>query len=82
MDDINITCEELVALPCGLRMVQNIMFNPTEESVEAVQNAQNKGGWHTIRVKDNGGEHVSSRSHRILSMQRTRNVVIFNSSEG
>lgn len=82
MNKINITCEELVAIPCGLKMMQNIMFNPTKESVEAVQNAQNKGGWHTIHVKDNSGNHVTERDHRILSCRQVRNVVIFTSSEG
>lgn len=78
---IQLVCEELVAFPQGLKMVKNIMFNPTEESVTAIQQAENAGGYHSIAVKDNGGDHVSTREHRIMAVQRTRNVVIFHSSE-
>ena len=81
MDDIKITCEELVSLPCGLKMVQNIMFNPTESTIEVIRNAQEKGGYHTINVHDNGGRHVSTKPHLIMSFKRERNVVIFNSLE-
>lgn len=82
MNQINITCEELVSLPCGLKLAQHIMFNPTKESINAIKEAVHKGGWHTIHVKDNGGNHVTERDHRILSCRQVRNVVIFTSSEG
>lgn len=78
---IQLICEELVAFPQGMKLVKNVMFNPTEESVAAIQQAEHSGGYHSISVKDNGGDHASTREHRIMSSNRIRNVVIFHSSE-
>ncbi len=79
--NIQLVCDEVVAFPSGLKLVHSVLFNPTDESYQAIVDAQNKGGYHTINVTSNGGNQTGNREHRIMAVQRTRNVVIFHSSE-
>lgn len=81
---LKIVCEELVCIPSGAGVMQHIIFNPNEETLDTINDKYNADDneYYTISVTDNGGDHVSSRMHRMVRFRKERNVVILTTVEG
>lgn len=79
--DLYLKCEEMVSIPTGMGIYTNIVFNPKGATYRDIQNAEAAGGYLSVHVEDKGGEHSSKRPHRIMSVRRERDVIIYTSKE-
>lgn len=80
-DKLNIACEQMVSFPVGNGVYQNILFKATQATKTAILNARSIGRHFDVTVQDNGGGHVTTRPHRVLSTKSERLVFTYTSQE-
>lgn len=80
-DKLQIVCEEMVCLPVGNGVHQNVIFKPTKATSNAIRDAVREGQFMDLAVKDGGGDHTSLRPHRLLAAREVRTVLIVTSQE-
>ena len=88
MEKVEIICEELVSLPVGNGITQNIIFNPAQGTRQAIRKKVDAGfnitdgdGYYYLAVRDNGGEFTSIRPHRFHACRMVRNIIILTTME-
>ena len=74
-----IKCEELVSIPTGMGIFTNVVFNPKKDTDQNIRAAESFGGYFDIHVEDKGGDHVTNKPQRVMSVRRERDVLIFTS---
>jgi len=74
-----IKCEELVSIPTGVGIFTNVVFNPKKDTDQNIRAAEAFGGYFDITVEDKGGEHTTKNPHRIMSVRRERDVIVYTS---
>lgn len=81
METIIIECEHMVCINVGNGMYQNVVFNPTKETTDAIVSAcLNQSSKH-IKTKDKAGDHISKNRHQFIRSRQSYGTIIFTTSE-